>query len=332
MDVSVIIPAYNAEATIQACVESIKSSDFRGTFEIIVVDDGSTDRTARIAKKLNVTLFRQKNAGAAAAKNVGAKKARGKVIIFLDSDVLFFKDTLRKMYLRLSNPGVDSLSVTYSTDPANSGWIHKYKAIADYFYSVDAIYPDAEKRELMHGVLLGGGCEGFKRNKFIAEGGYDEKIKGADIEREMFFLKFSLQNKSCADPRIMTKHYFPGFRKLVTAYWSRTMHDLSAISPAKLTYLERNRTRVLFGMIFPISAIIFFSAASVTQKWMYGIVPFLFLAAYFKMHFGMFRLAFKKHGLSFTLYAIIINILMCSIIAFAGAIGTAKSVFKRGRK
>ena len=68
-EVSVIIPAYNAGGTIAACVESVLTQDTREHFEVLVIDDGSTDDTAAIvACYPQVRLLRQPNAGAAAAR------------------------------------------------------------------------------------------------------------------------------------------------------------------------------------------------------------------------------------------------------------------------
>jgi cellulose synthase/poly-beta-1,6-N-acetylglucosamine synthase-like glycosyltransferase len=85
--VSVIIPAYNEEAHILSCLEAIQKQDFRGNMEVIVVNDGSTDRTAEIASKYPVNLIDLKtNRGKANALNVGIKHSKGDILVFSDSD------------------------------------------------------------------------------------------------------------------------------------------------------------------------------------------------------------------------------------------------------
>lgn len=89
INLSVIIPIYNVENYIVRCVNSVQSSLYN--FEIILVDDGSTDNSGVIADKLvennsNVTVYHQKNKGLSAARNLGIKKAKGDYIGFLDSD------------------------------------------------------------------------------------------------------------------------------------------------------------------------------------------------------------------------------------------------------
>ncbi len=97
--VSIIIPAYNEEKYIGQCIDSIKKQSFRN-FEIIVVDDGSSDFTKEIVLKKGVRLFSLTHGGPGKAKNYGAKKARGKILVFVDADLILDKDYL----IRLIHP------------------------------------------------------------------------------------------------------------------------------------------------------------------------------------------------------------------------------------
>jgi glycosyltransferase involved in cell wall biosynthesis len=85
--VSVVIPAFNREHSVAKAVESVLAQTFND-FEIIAIDDGSSDGTAKVLKKFGraVRLIRQKNRGVSAARNTGIRAARGKWIAFLDSD------------------------------------------------------------------------------------------------------------------------------------------------------------------------------------------------------------------------------------------------------
>lgn len=110
--VSVIIPAYNAEKWIAECVQSAIGQTYPD-LEIIVVDDGSTDGTAKIIEddfRGQVSLFQQQNRGQAAATFRGIKEARGEFIAFLDSDDLWKLEKIETQvaYLR-ANPDVVAL-------------------------------------------------------------------------------------------------------------------------------------------------------------------------------------------------------------------------------
>jgi glycosyltransferase involved in cell wall biosynthesis len=86
--ISVVIPAFNAEAFLTEAIESVLAQDY-GPVEVIVVDDGSTDRTAAVASAYPVECLRQANSGQAAARNAGVAAARGAFVSFLDADDLW---------------------------------------------------------------------------------------------------------------------------------------------------------------------------------------------------------------------------------------------------
>lgn len=87
MKISVVIPVYNGAATLDACLRSLQHQTLaHDLYEVIVVDDGSTDDSARIAQIARVRLVSQRNAGAPAARNAGIGAARGEWVAFTDSD------------------------------------------------------------------------------------------------------------------------------------------------------------------------------------------------------------------------------------------------------
>src|SRR4051812_14236148 len=87
---SVIIPAYNAANTIRKTLESLQKQTFKD-FEILVVDDGSTDNTKEIVEQHStVKYIYQNNAGPGKARNNGSKHASGEYLIFLDADDIIF--------------------------------------------------------------------------------------------------------------------------------------------------------------------------------------------------------------------------------------------------
>lgn len=115
--VSIIIPAFNAEKTLEKCLESVFSS-MSSLDEVIVVNDASKDQTPNIANKFNCSVVNLlENFGAAHARNQGALLASRDVILFVDSDVLITKDNIEKIreYFERNN-GVHSVTVNVSDD------------------------------------------------------------------------------------------------------------------------------------------------------------------------------------------------------------------------
>lgn len=88
--VSVIIPSFNEEKNIGDCLESITKQSYN-PLQIIVVDDGSTDKTAAIIKMHQVDFLVQNHKGPALARNLGVKNAKGEILVFADSDMTFEK-------------------------------------------------------------------------------------------------------------------------------------------------------------------------------------------------------------------------------------------------
>ena len=100
--ISVIIPAYNVERYIKQCVETVLYNSFKD-FEIIVVNDGSTDGTYTILKKLvtedeRIRVFTTSNKGLSAARNFGIRQARGEYFTFVDGDDYVNEYYLEKLY------------------------------------------------------------------------------------------------------------------------------------------------------------------------------------------------------------------------------------------
>lgn len=100
--VSVVIPVYNVEKYLEECVDSVLNQSF-SDYEIILVDDGSTDNGGKICDEYalennRVTVIHQKNAGLSAARNTGLANAKGEYIYFLDSDDYIEKHSLEHLY------------------------------------------------------------------------------------------------------------------------------------------------------------------------------------------------------------------------------------------
>jgi len=100
--ISIIVPFYNAETYIQDCLDALHDQDFTLSFEVIMIDDASTDKSQNIIKAYNypgIQLYSlPKNSGPGAARNFGLKKARGEYIFLLDVDDTIEPDTLTLLY------------------------------------------------------------------------------------------------------------------------------------------------------------------------------------------------------------------------------------------
>jgi exopolysaccharide biosynthesis polyprenyl glycosylphosphotransferase len=114
--ISVIIPAYNAEKTLPYTLRALQNQTIpRELFEIIVVDDASTDGTAAVAREFGVRYRLQNKEGPAAARNLGVRIARGDIILFTDSDCIPREDWIEKMVKPFKDPVVAGVMGRYLT-------------------------------------------------------------------------------------------------------------------------------------------------------------------------------------------------------------------------
>src|SRR5687768_5487500 len=120
MQISVIVPCYNSEATLDQCLSAIRRSTFRD-FELVVANDGSMDRTREIAQKhADRVIDSPENLGAGRARWRAARECKGELLIFVDSDVLVDESTIEKVARFFeSNPEVDGLTGRLSKSHPN---------------------------------------------------------------------------------------------------------------------------------------------------------------------------------------------------------------------
>jgi len=112
--VSIIVAAYNEEKVIAQTISSLLASDYPA-FEIIVVDDGSLDRTSAVARERfgaepRVRLFTKSNGGKAEALNFGLKRAQGEIVVALDADTIFQPETVSALARRFDDPRVGAVA------------------------------------------------------------------------------------------------------------------------------------------------------------------------------------------------------------------------------
>jgi len=182
--VSVIIPTYNRAYLIGRAIQSVLSQTYQD-FEIIVVDDGSTDDTEEIVRSFKDKrigyIRHEKNKGAAAARNTGIKVAKGEYIAFQDSDDEWFPEKLEKQ-MKVFENALPEVGVVY-TDM----WTIKRNK-KRYFYS-PKIIPENKiiyRRALNYGVMnIGIQTALIKKEAFDKAGVFDEKLPRF-IDLELF--------------------------------------------------------------------------------------------------------------------------------------------------
>ena len=180
--VSVIIPTYNGEEFISQAIESILNQESidHQDIEIIIVDDGSTDRTLEIACNYPCEIVKlERKSGVACARNVGIKKARGDLIAFLDQDDIFLPHKLAVSLNTMRK--IPELEFLYSD-------VIVYDEIRKTSWKIE--YPFGERRNLLiqlfFGVIGIPSCWIIRKTAFDKIGYFDEEIYGSDDWDMMF--------------------------------------------------------------------------------------------------------------------------------------------------
>lgn len=178
MRVSIVIAVYNGERTISRAIESALAQRFDGGFEVVAVDDGSTDATPEIlAGFAGIIAARQKNRGPAAARNAGVRMARGEYIAFLDADDLFMPDKLATVTAALDAEPSAALAFhdAIVTDAAGN-------QIADSFVSPPMAHPPSMAEMLSRWWPIVPSTATIRRATFDACGGFTEEFRSAAYE------------------------------------------------------------------------------------------------------------------------------------------------------
>lgn len=199
--ISAIVPAHNAEDHLEACLEAIAGSDMqRSEFEIIVVDDASSDGTASIASAADRVITLGDTArGPAAARNAGARAARGEYLVFVDADVVLHSDALRRMAAHLdADPAVTAVFGSYDDDPHDGGLVSRYRNLLHHF----AHHQIAGRVE-----TFWSGCGIVRAAAFASIAGFDEcRYAAPQVEDIEFGYRLNRQGTILLDPSIQCTH------------------------------------------------------------------------------------------------------------------------------
>jgi len=223
-NVTIIIPAYNEEESIARTIKSILGVSYdRKKFEVIVVDDGSNDKTYEIAKKFEgkyVRVFTKENGGKASALNFGIEKSKGDIIFSMDADTIVTPHSVLEMAKFFKNPNI--MSVTPAMLVAKPKSILQRIQQIEYalgiflrkaFAALDSIY------------IAPGAFTAYRKTFFDKYGGYDIKNITEDLELALRIQYYGYKTENAPTASVFTN------------------------SPSKFKPLMIQRRRWYFGLI-----------------------------------------------------------------------------------
>ncbi|MCL4339422.1 glycosyltransferase [Patescibacteria group bacterium] len=261
---SIVIPAYNCQNTIIPLLSSIavsKRVNFR-EIEVIVVDDGSKDETVAIISSIasrnggfseahfgslhaSHPLFQlkiislKKNQGPAHARNVGAKYAKGEVLIFFDSDVVVYKNTLFEVVRSFkSDPDLFALTGVWDKVQKSRDFFPKFKALRDWSYWIN------ERDPRNYYYLFSTRVAAIRRGLFYRLGGFDDTYKAALVEDIELTYRIAKRHAVVFDPKVIVSHEFEDFATVAkkyfwrSYYWSKIYRERKRFDPVATTGKE----------------------------------------------------------------------------------------------
>ena len=212
--VTVIVPAYNAERYLGEALESLREQTYQD-FEVLIVDDGSTDRTAEVANAFlddRTRLIRKDNGGCASARNAGLTEARGHYISFLDADDYWSAEKLAQEVAFLEDHPeiclVFSLSTVVDQSGISSGLLKNHRASRYSFADL-----------VIENPIGNGSCFLMRREIFQRVGQFDESLP-ASSDCQMWFRVAHLYASGIAClPSALT--FYRRHDRQTTADWRR---------------------------------------------------------------------------------------------------------------
>lgn len=246
MTVSVIIPTWNGDCKIERCLTALRDQDFGHPFEIIVVDDGSTDNVLQVlARYPGIRVITQANAGPAAARNRGAREASGDIIVFTDDDCEPFPNWLTEMLKPFATSDIVGTKGVYRT---------RQREIIARFVQIE--YEDRYLLMALQPTIdfIDTYSAAFRRQRFLELNGYDASFPVACAEDvELSYRMSSKGWKMVFVPTAVVYHQHPNMftsyikKKFKFAFWR-----VSAVrkNPAKVVKDSHTPQLMKFQMLF----------------------------------------------------------------------------------
>lgn len=202
IEFSVIVPAFNAERTLPLCLEALERQKLdQERFEIIVVDDGSTDSTSQLAQRFEIRYVFQENQGPASARNAGVAVASGKIVLFTDADCIPCSDWVEEMVRPFSDSDVVAVKGRYRTRQRE--WMARFVQM-----EFEDRYDILQKHDAID--MIDTYSAAFRKDVFLRTGGFDIRFPKANNEdTELSYRLASAGYKMVFNPEATVFHTHP---------------------------------------------------------------------------------------------------------------------------
>ena len=196
--ISVVIPNYNGSKTIGKCLKAVLSSKY-DSFEVIVVDDASSDSSVDIISKFPCRLIRlDKHAGASRTRNIGAEESSGEIIFFIDADCIVSEDTLSLVHEAITAQKGTVIGGSYTPLPYDSNFFSVFQSVFINYFELKRKEPDYIATHSM----------AIEKSIFEKNGGFPEKFLPIIEDVEFSHRLRRSGYKLLMAPDILVRHMF----------------------------------------------------------------------------------------------------------------------------
>ncbi len=267
---SIVIPHHNAAADTVRLLSSLAQSKHAPAFEVIIVDDGSENsikyqvslrpRSGResinYSKLFALRIVRlELNRGPAVARNRGAKAARGKFLVFMDSDVEAFADTLANIAaIFRDDSDIVALTGVWVKEQKSHAFFPNFKALRDWSYWIN------ERDKSGYYFLFSTRIASIKKSVFLRLGGFDETYPAPLVEDIELTYRIARRYAIIFAPSVRVRHEFEGFWPIAKKYflrayyWTKLYERRKKFDPVATTWQEAATTvsgvGTVFGLLF----------------------------------------------------------------------------------
>jgi glycosyltransferase involved in cell wall biosynthesis len=293
--ISVIIPVFNGESTLGSCLSCVFASEFKD-FEVIVVDDHSSDNSRSVARLLPCRLVElSRNGGAAAARNAGAAIASGSILFFLDADILVQPDSLERVSTILDeHQELAAVFGSFQADTIAQNFFSQYKNL---------VHHHTHQTSRAQATTFASGFGAIRAEVFRQLGGFDPAQRFLE-DIELGYRMNRSGYRVLLDKQLQTTHC----KRYTFASLTRSDFFGRAI-PWTLLMLEQRtfqndlNTRTNNLLSIPVSAVILAAPLSLHFPWI-GVAVFAMVGLLIALNYRFLRFLFDRKGLRFTLAAI----------------------------
>lgn len=261
---SVIVPVRNGSGTLARCLAALTAQTLSpASYEIIVVDDGSVDDSVAIAARFPVQLLQQPPSGPAVARNTGAKRAQGPVLLFTDADTEPAWDWIEQMLAPFTNPNIMGAKGAYRT---------RQRELVARLVQVEYQSKYERMRRERTIDFIDTYSAAYCRELFLANGGFDESFPSASVEDQEFSFRIAKQGHRLVfvpDAVVYYQHrtslaaYVR--RKFWIGYWKIHLHwrhPDKAWKDSHTPATEKLQVALFLGLLASLAAAPFFPASA----------------------------------------------------------------------